>query len=69
MGPVEVNPARFDLEERDKNGLYMPDAQAAEEAGAYLKELMAKKDSSGGVVECEISGLPVGIGKAQRKPG
>ena len=63
VGPVEVNPARFDLEERDKNGLYMPDAQAAEEAGAYLKELMAKKDSSGGVVECEISGLPVGIGE------
>ena len=63
VGPVEVDPARFDLPERDKNALYMPDAKAAEEAQAYLKKLMEKKDSAGGVVECEISGLPAGIGE------
>ena len=46
-----------------KNRLYMPDAQAALRQRAYLETLMAEKDSSGGVVECVIEGMPVGIGE------
>lgn len=63
IGPVVISPERMDLAERDKNRLYMPDAQAALEAEAYLETLMAEKDSSGGVVECVIEGMPVGIGE------
>ncbi len=63
VGPVEVDPQRFCWEEREKNRLYMPDAQAAASAERYLDELMKRKDSAGGVVECEILGLPVGIGE------
>ncbi len=63
VGPIAVSPDRMDMEERDKNRLYMPDAQAALEAEAYLEKLMAEKDSSGGVVECVIEGMPAGVGE------
>lgn len=63
IGPVTVSPERFDLEECKNNKLYMPDAVAAEEAAAYLEQKMAERDSAGGIVECVIRGLPVGIGE------
>ncbi len=45
------------------NKLYMPDAEAAARAAAYLEEKMVEADSVGGVVECIISGLPTGLGE------
>ncbi|MCB6608543.1 chorismate synthase [[Clostridium] symbiosum] len=62
IGPISVQPERFDLEECGRNKLYMPDAVAAAEAAAFLEEKMAQKDSAGGIVECVISGVPAGIG-------
>ena len=62
IGPYEVDPERFNIEERDNNRLYMPDQEAALKAEAYLEEMMAKTDSVGGVVECIIDGVPAGIG-------
>ncbi len=62
IGPVSVSPERFDLAECGRNRLCMPDAAAALEAEAYLEELMAQKDSAGGVAECIVRGLPAGIG-------
>lgn len=63
IGAYEIDPVRFDLEQRDQNKLYMPDAVAAEEAGAYLEKLIAEQDSAGGVVECVITGVPAGVGE------
>lgn len=63
IGPCEIDFSRFDLTKRDQNRLYMPDAVAAAEAEAYLEQLMARLDSSGGVVECVISGMPAGVGE------
>ena len=40
IGPVSISPERFDPEEMWKNRLYMPDAEAARAAEAYLEELM-----------------------------
>ncbi len=62
IGPVSVDPARFDREERDRNSLYLPDAQAAAEAQAYLQQCMADCNSAGGVIGCIVDGLPVGLG-------
>lgn len=62
IGPHEVDPERFNIEERDNNRLYMPDHETALKAEAYLEEMMAKTDSVGGVVECIIDGVPAGIG-------
>lgn len=63
IGPVQIDSSRFSKEERDKNALYMPDVQAVAQAEAYLQEKMRELDSSGGIVECVITGMPVGIGE------
>lgn len=63
IGPVEISQERFNLKEMWNNRLYMPDAQAAEEAERYLEGLMAQMDSCGGVVECVIKGMPAGVGE------
>ena len=62
IGPVTADPARFDAEEIFRNPLCMPDAQAATHAAAYLEECKKAGDSAGGIIECEITGLPAGIG-------
>lgn len=41
----------------------MPDREAAAKAEALLKEMMAARDSIGGTIDCEITGLPVGLGE------
>ncbi len=63
IGPVQIDENRFSKEERDKNALYMPDAQAAAQAEEYLQEKMKGLDSCGGIVECVITGMPVGVGE------
>lgn len=40
----------------------MPDADAAENAENYLNACIAEQNSSGGVVECIIQGVPAGLG-------
>lgn len=62
VGPYEIDPERFNIEERDENRLYMPDLKTAHMAEKYLEEMMEKTDSVGGVVECIIDGVPAGIG-------
>lgn len=63
IGAIEIEAERFDIRVRDENRLYMPDAAAAAEAEAWLEQLMAQKDSAGGVVECVIRGVPAGVGE------
>lgn len=62
IGPVAVNPDKFDSEEINNNALYMPDADAADKAETYLEECIKSQNSSGGICECVITGLPVGLG-------
>lgn len=40
----------------------MPDATAAAKASAYLEKCLQEQNSSGGIIECQIFGLPVGLG-------
>ncbi len=63
IGPVKIDNTRFDVAEINNNKLYMPDAVAAEKASAYLEKLLEEKNSSGGVIYCEVNGLPVGLGE------
>ena len=63
VGGIGIARERFDLDEMWNNRLYMPDAQAAAQAEVRLEELMAGKDSCGGVVECIIRGMPAGAGE------
>ena len=62
IGPVSIDPAKFNAEEIFNNPVYMPDADAASEAEAFIAEQMKKQDSCGGIIECRIHGMPAGIG-------
>lgn len=61
IGPVEIK--QFDAQEIRKNPLAMPDANAAKKAQEYLENCIHKQDSSGGVIECRVQGMPAGIGE------
>ena len=40
----------------------MPSNAYAQKASAYLEECIKNQDSSGGIIECVVTGMPVGIG-------
>ena len=63
IGEFEIDPKRFDLSERNNNSLNMPDKVAAEETAEFLERMIAAQDSVGGVVECLVDGMPVGVGE------
>lgn len=62
IGPVSIDAANFNVDEISNNKLYMPDADAAEKASDYLEKCLNEQNSSGGIVECIVNGLPVGLG-------
>lgn len=62
IGPVEITPEHFDLTQRDCNPFAMPDPVAAKEAAAYLDNCKKNNDSSGGIVECRVTGMITGLG-------
>lgn len=60
IGPVTAN--TFCPEEIDNNPFHLPDAEAAAMAQEYVDRMMEEKESSGGVIECHITGVPAGLG-------
>lgn len=60
IGPVAIE--NIDFTQIENNPLRMPDAKAAKEAQIYLDDCLKKQDSSGGVVACQVTGLPAGLG-------
>lgn len=69
IGPVSgpslygVDPDASLLNRILQDPLYMSDPQASAEASDYLDSCMAEGDSSGGSIECIVSGMPAGIGE------
>ena len=62
IGPVSIDVSRFDESEIYNNSLYMPDSVAAAKAEEYLEQCLKDQNSAGGVAECVIKGVPVGLG-------
>ena len=62
IGPIEIDPSRFDERLRLSTATAMPDAQADARALAYLQEARERLDSVGGCMECVVDGVPAGIG-------
>ena len=63
IGPVSVPEEKYDFNAINTNPLYMPNSGYAEKAQAYLTECIESLDSAGGIIECQVTGLPAGIGE------
>ena len=63
IGPISADLSNFDKDAIFTTATCMPDRLADAKATAYLQECMQQKDSSGGIVECMVQGLPAGIGE------
>lgn len=62
IGPVEIDYSRFDKNEITNNNVGMPDAKAAVDAEEFLQKKIRELDSAGGVIECVIKNMPIGVG-------
>lgn len=62
IGPIAIDPDRFDQTAILETPTCMPDRDASALAETYLADCMSRYDSSGGVIECVIDGVPVGLG-------
>ena len=62
IGPVSASMEHFDEAAILNTATCMPDYSADEQAMTYLQKCMERQDSAGGVIECQISGVPAGIG-------
>jgi len=63
IGPVTVPSNLYNFAEIQSNPLLMPNQEYANKAALYLEDIMKKQDSSGGIVECVVTGIPVGLGE------
>jgi len=63
IGPVKVNPARFDKAEIANNPFFCPDAEAAAEMAAFMDLLRKDGDSIGAAVTVEAHGMIPGLGE------
>ncbi len=63
IGPVCIDPAKSDLSLIGESPVYMPDLEASKQAEEFLKGQMEDCDSTGGIIECVVTGLPAGIGE------
>lgn len=63
IGNIVIDPHRFDREVILTNPLAMPDSIAAKASAEYLKKIQANGDSAGGVIECIVQNVPVGLGE------
>ena len=57
-----VSAGKRDLSQIEQNNLRAPDNEAAAKMNKKIEELRAAGDSAGGVIECLVTGCPVGLG-------
>lgn len=63
IGNISIPDSEYDYAAIYENNLYMPNTEYAQKASDYLEECMKQNNSSGGIIECVISGMPAGIGE------
>jgi chorismate synthase len=63
IGPVICREENVRPENIEKSPLRMPDLEASAAAEDYLAGKMKELDSSGGLIECVIAGMPAGVGE------
>lgn len=63
IGGISIDEKRALKENIGKSPLYMPDLKASEQAEILLDSKMKQQDSAGGIIECVVRGLPLGVGE------
>ncbi len=63
IGPYICRPDEIKPENILQSPLCMPDLEISGQAEEYVAQKMSEHDSVGGVVECIIHGMPVGVGE------
>jgi chorismate synthase len=63
IGPISIDIKNADLNNAHFSPLFMPDLDASAKAEEYLNERMQDHNSAGGVIECQVTGMPAGIGE------
>lgn len=62
IGNIKVNNNEMKWSERLNNELSCPNKLKAVKMASLIDELRAQGDSIGGIIECRIKGLPIGLG-------
>lgn len=63
IGNIQVPSSEYHFSEISENVLAMPNNSYAEKASKFLESCIANQDSSGGIIECMVQGVPAGIGE------
>lgn len=62
---IDRDYTHYDLGLAETNEVRCPDPEAAASMEALIKEVKAKGDTVGGVIECVVKGCPVGLGEPE----
>jgi chorismate synthase len=63
IGSITVPDDSYSFDDIPCNPLYMPNLDYAKSTEIFLKSVIDSQDSCGGVIECIVNGLPVGLGE------
>lgn len=63
IGDIVIDKDKFSYDEIFNNHIVMPDKDAAQKAAILVEKCMKNKDSVGGVVQCVVKNMPIGIGE------
>ncbi len=63
IGNIQVPSSEYHFSEISENVLAMPNNSYAKKASEFLESCITNQDSSGGIIECMVHGVPAGIGE------